>query len=67
LGQRRKRFFLKKEAKTSATAPTVWRAFRHPPPAPRARVFWFFFAKKNRLPLLVLKACDQDWSQENNP
>jgi hypothetical protein len=38
-----KRFFLKKEAKTLAN----WLARQSGQNALRARVFWFFFAKKN--------------------
>jgi hypothetical protein len=40
----RKRFFLKKAAKTLASWP-----IRQPPNNPlRTKVFWFFFSKKNR-------------------
>jgi hypothetical protein len=41
----RKRFFLKKEAKTSA----YWRARYGSLNAMRTKVFWFFFSKKNCL------------------
>jgi hypothetical protein len=41
--QVRKRFFLKKEAKTLA----LWRVAASPLTPSKAKVFWFFFAKKN--------------------
>jgi hypothetical protein len=43
--KRRKRFFLKKEAKTLAT----WRTGRFGYNPLAANVFWFFLSKKNRL------------------
>jgi hypothetical protein len=42
----RKDFFLKKEAKTFPTSGTRCRT-THPK---KAKVFWFFFSKKNSLP-----------------
>jgi len=33
--------------KTFATAPTARRAVHHPCAAPKEKVFWFFFSKKN--------------------
>jgi hypothetical protein len=45
----RKRFFLKKEAKIFATgAAHGWRRIRDEL-GPVAKVFWFFFSKKNNL------------------
>jgi hypothetical protein len=48
--EERKRFFLKKEAKTFVTAPTAWRTLHHPCAAQGTKVFWFFFFKKEPLP-----------------
>jgi uncharacterized iron-regulated protein len=52
-------FFEKKKQKTFATAPTARRILHHPCAAPFAKVFWFFFSKKNccLLPFLALAAC----------
>jgi hypothetical protein len=45
LGKEEKAFFLKKEAKTFA----LWRARWVNAHTLKAKVFWFFFSKKNRL------------------
>jgi hypothetical protein len=47
LGEGRKRFFLKKEAKTFLN----WRTYWGDGGAASAKVFWFFFSKKNRFAL----------------
>jgi hypothetical protein len=43
-GEGRKRFFLKKEAKTFANGRTRWGNAN----LMKTKVFWFFFSKKNR-------------------